>query len=248
MILSLLPLASWAWGNLGHQVVARVAQAQLDPKALAGVNRLLALEPGATLASVSTWADEHRGAGTARWHYVNLPKDSCSYEAARDCPGGQCVVEALHAQLGILSSDASDAARLLALKYVVHLFADVHQPLHAGHADDRGGNQYQIQVHGRGSNLHAYWDSGLILENAADADTLLARLRPDVVAVAASAVATVTDPAAAAQESCRIVATPGFYPPRKLPAAYVETYRPVMQQRLALAGARLAAALNAAFR
>ncbi|MDP3134997.1 MAG: S1/P1 nuclease, partial [Burkholderiaceae bacterium] len=214
----------------------------------AGVNRLLAMEPGATLASVSTWADEHRGASTARWHYVNLPKESCSYDAGRDCPGGQCVVEAIHAQLRILSSDASDASRLLALKYVVHLFADVHQPLHAGHAEDRGGNQYQIQAQGRGSNLHAYWDSGLILEGAADADALLARLRSDVASVAASPAAAVTDPAAAARESCQIVAAQGFYPPRKLPPAYVETYQPVMQQRLALAGARLAAALNAAFR
>lgn len=248
LVLSLSPLSAGAWGNLGHQAVARIAQAQLSPKAMAGVNRLLALEPGATLASVSTWADEHRGASTARWHYVNLPKETCSYEAARDCPDGQCVVEAIPAQLRILSSEASDAARLLALKYVVHLFADVHQPLHAGHAEDRGGNQYQIQAQGRGSNLHAYWDSGLILESAADVDTLLARLRADVAAATASSASAVTDPAVAARESCQIVAAQGFYPPRKLPAAYVETYQPVMQQRLALAGLRLAAALNAAFK
>jgi hypothetical protein len=66
------------------------------------VARLLALEPGATLASISTYADENRIGGTAPWHYVNLPKDSCTYQAERDCPNGQCVIAAIDARLGVL--------------------------------------------------------------------------------------------------------------------------------------------------
>jgi hypothetical protein len=57
-----------AWGSEGHQVVALIAQAQLNPKVRTEVEHLLALEPGATLVSISTWADEHRNPATAPWH------------------------------------------------------------------------------------------------------------------------------------------------------------------------------------
>ena len=62
-----------AWGTQGHHIVANLAAAQLSVKAKMEVDRLLATEPGATLASISTWADETRNGTTARWHYVNLP-------------------------------------------------------------------------------------------------------------------------------------------------------------------------------
>lgn len=67
-----------AWGSEGHQVVASLADVQLTTKAQAEVLRLLAQEPRATLASISTWADEHRSPTTAAWHYVNFPKDTCT--------------------------------------------------------------------------------------------------------------------------------------------------------------------------
>ena len=162
LILVLLPTAVQAWGGQGHQVVANLAQAQLSAKAKLAVVRLLALEPGETLASISTWADEHRSPATAAWHYINFPKNSCSYSAERDCPDGQCVVAAIDRQRDILASTATDEVRLRALKYLVHLVADVHQPLHAGYGEDRGGNSYQLQAFMRGTNLHAFWDSGLI--------------------------------------------------------------------------------------
>ena len=156
------PLRVMAWGAQGHQVVATIALARLSAPARAEVDRLLSLEPGATLASIATWADENRDPPTASWHYVNFPRNSCRYDAKRDCPDGQCVVEAINRQAEVLASRAPDRERLLALKYVVHFVADVHQPLHAGHADDRGGNTYQLRAFGDGTNLHALWDFGLI--------------------------------------------------------------------------------------
>lgn len=226
-----------AWGTEGHQVIATLAERQLTPAARAGVHRLLALEPGATLVSISTWADEHRSPQTAAWHYVNLPRGDCMYEAERDCPDGRCVVAAIERQSKVLASKAPDELRFAALKYLVHLVADVHQPLHAGYQDDRGGNTYQLQAFGRGTNLHTVWDSGLIKHLDEDVDTLAARLgqgrshRPWTAAQAA-------------QESCSIVASAGFYPGRHLDAVYLERFTQVMETRLALAGARLAELLN----
>ena len=159
------PLSAGAWGGDGHRIVAELAGRQLSVPAKAEVDRLLALESGATMASVSTWADESRSPSTSAWHYVNLPRDgsaACTYDADRSCIDGHCVVDAMERQAAVLSSKAPDAARLKALKYLIHFVADVHQPLHGGFADDRGGNQFQVQAFGKGTNLHALWDSGLI--------------------------------------------------------------------------------------
>ena len=230
-----------AWGAQGHTVVASLAWQGLQPKARQEVTRLLALEPGQTLESVATWADEHRSAATGVWHYVNFPRGSCNYEPLRDCPDGKCVVAAIARQQAVFASHASDGERLKALKYLVHLVADVHQPLHAGYADDRGGNQFQLRAFMRGSNLHALWDSGLLRQMELDNTALVAVLQSIPLAADGKNLNVVH----MAQESCRVVAMAGFYPQGELSEAYVQRFAPVVQQRLALAGARLAAMLNA---
>ena len=252
LVLSAAPNPARAWGTQGHQVVANLAQAQLTAKTKREVDRLLSLEPGQTLASISTWADEHRSPATAAWHYINFPKSSCTYSAERDCPDGQCVVAAIDRQRDILASTATDEVRLRALKYLVHLVADVHQPLHAGYGEDRGGNSYQLQAFMRGTNLHAFWDSGLIRALDQDTEVMTARLASSIVSTARRqelerAGGSVTFNAAqAAEESCRIVGQPGFYPGRLVDQAYVQRFTPIMEQRLQMAGARLAVLINLA--
>ena len=236
----LLPAHAIAWGSLGHQVIANIAYSQLGPKGRIEVDRLLALEPGATLVSISTWADEHRNPATAPWHYVNFPRGNCKFEPARDCPDGRCVVGAIEKQVAILGSGVDDEKRLLALKYLVHFVGDVHQPLHAGYAEDRGGNSYQLQAFMKGSNLHAVWDSGLIRNLNEDESVLSKRLlsKPSPTETAK------WNAAQAAEESCQIVGQPGFYPDRLVDTDYIEKFTPVMEARLVQAGRRLAALLN----
>ena len=237
------PLPVGAWGGDGHRIVAELAERQLSAPARAEVDRLLALEPGATMASVSMWADESRSPSTSAWHYVNLPSEgaaACKYDADRSCIDGHCVVDAIERQAAVLSSKAPDAARLKALKYVVHFVADVHQPLHGGFAEDRGGNQFQVQAFGKGTNLHALWDSGLIDHWPGGAPALLEE---------AGAVKDPADsgkaPGSWAEESCRIVAAEGFYPSgHKIDAGYPALWALVLKQQLAAAGKRLAAVLN----
>jgi len=157
------------------------------------------------------------------------------------CPDGRCVVAVIDRQVKVLGSGSPDEQRLNALKYVVHFVGDVHQPLHAGYQDDRGGNQYQLQAFMRGSNLHAVWDTGLIKYLNEDADAMAVRLAGKVAAGQWTAVQ-------AAEESCRIVGTAGFYPGRLVDGAYIEQFTPVMEGRLGLAGARLAEVLNRVMR
>lgn len=227
LLLSAAPNPARAWGTQGHQVVANLAQAQLSAKAKRAVERLLAVE--------------HRSPATAAWHYINFPKNSCSYSAERDCPDGQCVVAAIDRQRDILASNAADEVRLRALKYLVHLVADVHQPLQAGYGEDRGGNSYQLQAFMRGTNLHAFWDSGLIRALDQDTEVMTARLASSNASPARrqelERAGGTFNAAQAAEESCRIVGQPGFYPGRLVDQAYIQRFTPIMEQRLQMAGA-----------
>ncbi len=243
LALSLLTAANaWSWGAQGHEVIAAVAWQRLTPPARQEVSRLLALEPGQTLVSIATWADEHRSPATGVWHYVNFPRSSCNYDPVRDCPDGRCVVAAIAHQRAVLASQADDAQRLKALKYLVHLVGDVHQPLHAGYQDDRGGNRFQLQAWMHARNLHAVWDSGLLRSMDLDNEAVASLLEAMPVASHAPDV----DPVHMAQESCRIVGQPGFYPDAGVNTAYTQRFTPVLRQRLGLAATRLAAMINAA--
>lgn len=243
-----LPLSCQAWGKLGHEIVASMSYELLAPQAKAEVDRLLALEPGSSLKSIASWADDNRDPITAKWHYVNLPRGGCTYIEQRDCPGGDCVVKALQDQLDVLKSGGSDTNRLLALKYVVHFMTDIHQPLHAGHADDRGGNQYQLSVLMQGTNLHAFWDYGMMALVSQDPVTWIARLKQSGQSQSTQGQlfkkVQSLNPVDIAQESCRIVARPDFYPPHKVNEDYVKTFTPVMESQMVSAVSRLARVLN----
>ncbi|HEX2012186.1 MAG TPA: S1/P1 nuclease [Roseateles sp.] len=248
LALSLSSLAGTvqAWGFEGHRMVASLAEARLSPKARSEVQRLLAQEPGATLASISTWADEIRSPRSGRWHYINFPRGGCRYEKPRDCPTGACIVEALEAQVALLGSDAGDDQRLAALKYVVHLIGDVHQPLHAGYGEDKGGNLFQLRLLGKGRNLHSVWDTGMIMAHAGGPAALAAEIGARLPREAKAQA-----PAAArwAEESCRLVEAEGFYPAsHKIDERYLQEHEATLKARLGLAALRLAAVLNGALR
>ncbi len=104
LALALFALPVAAWGPLGHRLVAALARDELDPAAQAEITTLLAGEPDPTLAGVATWADELRAndpdasSRPRAWHYVNLGETGCTYDAARDCQDGDCVVGAIGAQ------------------------------------------------------------------------------------------------------------------------------------------------------
>ena len=249
-----VPSTVHAWGFQGHRLVGRIAEARLTPGARTEVDRLLAAEPEPTLAGVAPWADQLRSADprlgkrTAGWHYVNIAEDGCHYQAAKHCPDGNCVVEALKAQTAILGdSTRSDAERTQALKFVVHFVGDIHQPMHAGYGRDKGGNDFQVQYNNRGSNLHSLWDSGMLNARRLDDDGYATVLQSLPKPKLARRVNLARDADAWAGASCRIAVGHGVYPSsRKLGDDYTAHYRPVAEAQLRLAGERLALVLNGA--
>lgn len=234
------------WGGQGHRLIANIADAHLSPTARAEVARLLQGEPEPSLAGVSTWADTIRDDEAWRWtapmHYVKFDDSTCVYDAERACRDDLCVVGAIERYSRVLADRTlPDEARLEALKFLVHFIGDVHQPLHAGHRPDRGGNDFQVNIAGEGTNLHAVWDRRVLPpESLEPAQHLPAR---------EAAVGTLPDAGSAEQwasESCRLTASKGFYPdkPGRLPQGYLDRVAPMAAERANLAAKRLAVRLN----
>ena len=242
-----LPMLAHAWGPTGHRMVAELAQGQLKPATLAQAQRLIG---GQSLAEVATWADDLRhdksrrafGRATAPLHYVNFGGPDCRYSAARDCPGGRCVIAAIERYAGVLGDRSrSDTERAEAMRFVVHLVADAHQPLHAGYRADRGGNRYQVQLNGRGSNLHSVWDSPVLASRKLGWPRYARELARSPLPVASGSAA------GWAEESCRATRDDGIYPEQhRIDARYLARMRPLAERRVRSAAARLAALLERA--
>jgi hypothetical protein len=246
--------AAQAWGPLGHSVVAELAQRHLSPAAKAEVEHLLALDHTTSLADIASWPDEIRNdpkqqdlwKQTRGLHYIDFQGD-CIYTPPRDCKDGQCVVEAIPHYIAILGDRSqSDETRLQALKFVVHFIGDIHQPLHANYQEDAGGNKYQVQFQGQGTNLHRVWDSGLLGTRKMDWKAYAAMLDSEGVEPLPPSMAPYDNAAAQwAQESCQITRT--IYPSNhKIDQAYIDAELPVADNRLREAGRRLAEVLNLA--
>lgn len=236
------------WGQSGHRIVARTAALQLSSRATREVRRLL---QGASLAAVSTWADDVRAErpATGPRHYVNIPVWDGTWRSTL-CPRDECVIGTLVAQQKILADRARPRAeREEALKWVVHLVGDLHMPLHVGDRGDRGGNDVKLQFGGRQTNLHSLWDTGMIGASGHGEEGYVVMLRDrirhrgDLRQIASGSV---LDWAMESHAAARDVAYP--FLPRSLviDQVYVDIARPILEDRLLRASVRLAAMLEQA--
>ncbi|KMP12093.1 hypothetical protein UZ36_02010 [Candidatus Nitromaritima sp. SCGC AAA799-C22] len=154
------PAHAPAWGPDAHRIVGMIADRNL---VLEVRNKIRQDFNITSLANVANWADHVRDQRSqGRWHYANVREGERAYVRERDCPQGDCVVEKVREFSKALSEDSLRHERIESVKYLVHLVADLHQPLHLGNKKDRGGNKIQIVHRGETTNLHALWDSGLV--------------------------------------------------------------------------------------
>ncbi|WP_298343155.1 S1/P1 nuclease [uncultured Algibacter sp.] len=150
------------WGQTGHRVVGKIADIYLKGKAKREVRRLLKRK---SLAFVSTFADEIKADKRYNkfytWHYINMPLDS-NYEDSKKNPKGDLVTGIAYCTKIIKDDKSTDDDKSFYLKLLIHLIGDLHQPMHIGLEEDRGGNDFKVQWHYEDSNLHRVWDSGMI--------------------------------------------------------------------------------------
>jgi S1/P1 Nuclease len=264
----LWPFAAFAWGQEGHSIIAEIAQRRLTREAPAIMSRIHnILEPGASLASIASWADTYRDEdpGTYNWHFADIPIKDDSYDAARDCKRtskGDCIV----AELDRLRNDVrckKGEEQKMALMFAVHFIGDIHQPLHTV-LDELGGNTIDVTafMHGArckidcrmtpvGANLHFVWDTTLITMTTWDWGSYVTRLErgwlagpdahsPGIDAGTPDQWANATHKVA--QDVWKL--TPSY---RILDEPYYDTVLPVLDQQLGLAALRLARFLKEAF-
>jgi hypothetical protein len=156
-------LPALAWGPEGHNLVARIAEAQLTPVAHARVIEILG--PNVSMASISSWPDQIRRQRqeTSHWHYVDIPINQSRFDFARDCAKDDCVVAQIGLEAAALRNPATPAKeRREALMFLIHFIGDMHQPLHSSDKDDKGGNDTHVVFFDRPTNLHSVWDGGLL--------------------------------------------------------------------------------------
>jgi hypothetical protein len=150
------------WSKTGHRVTGEVAQKYLTRKAKKAIDKLL---DGQSLAEASTFGDEIKADRSYRefsaLHYVNFPLDK-KYGEETPSESGDLVTGINKCVAVIKDAKSSRADKVFYLKFLVHLVGDLHQPMHVGRLEDKGGNDIQVQWFGRGSNLHRVWDSNMI--------------------------------------------------------------------------------------
>jgi len=249
------PARVQAWGGQGHRLVAQIAAERLTAVARQNVAWLLGPE---TLADVSSWADRYVDGNyqTFYWHFVNIPPDATSYDRDRDClvqptvvvgtradRWRDCAVDRiLYTEARLADTTLDRADRAIALKFLVHVVGDLHQPFHALGVE-RGGNGIPVSVFGVQGNLHGAWDSALMAHAGLDDGPYLVKLDEEIRRNAWDA-RSAEVPAEWAMQS-RDLAKAALLPPQGIvDEAYYRVQIQVVEERVAFAGLRLAAVLN----
>ena len=161
-----LPIEAAAWGMTGHRVVGEVASTYLSSKARKNVHRILGAE---SLAMASNWPDFIKSDSTynymGSWHYVNLPGglDKNGVYQFLKTEKEPNVYNQIDAMVALLKNKQSTASQQkMALRVLIHLVGDVHQPMHTARKEDLGGNRVYLAWFNERSNLHKIWDESVV--------------------------------------------------------------------------------------
>lgn len=161
-----LPFCSMAWGVLGHRIVGQIADSYLTKNTKREIFKILGNE---SVAMTSNWPDFIKSDPSYKyldvWHYINLRSglsetDLKNYLAADTVTDAYTKLNWLTAQLK--NKELEQDKKVLYLRLLIHIVGDIHQPLHIGRAEDRGGNGVKVNWFKDPSNLHTVWDTKLI--------------------------------------------------------------------------------------
>lgn len=166
-----------AWGANGHRIIAAIAEERVAPSTRDAIEALIGPE---SLVDVSTWADDVKSDPAwdfaSPWHYVSVPDGADPADVAPVEEGD--ILRAIGIQAALLADRSLErGARAEALRFVVHFVGDMHQPLHVGRLEDRGGNRVEVTFFGETRNLHWVWDTGILASQHLSYTEYTAKLR-----------------------------------------------------------------------
>jgi S1/P1 Nuclease len=233
---------SLAWGPTGHRVTGWIAEQHISKKVKKELARIL---DDQSLAMASTWMDEIRSDSsydyTSDWHWVTIP-EGLTYQQSEKNKNGDLLqtIERLTSALKSKSLTTSEEREYL--KMLIHLIGDIHQPLHVGGGNDRGGNDIKVTWFRRQSNLHRVWDSDMIDDTRLSYTELAASLeKPDAATVSSWQK---SDIYSWAKESMRYRERVYRYGRGDLGYKYAYENFHIVRHRLLQAGIRIAGVLN----
>lgn len=239
----------FAWGQTGHRVSGEIAETYLSAKAKRQIKKLY---PNKSLAEISTLMDQMRSHPSkfwqktaSPWHYVTVPEGT-EYHLDHAPSEGDAFTALQTYTVTLEDPKASMQEKRIALLIIVHLIGDLHQPLHAGNGNDRGGNDVKVEFFWEKSNLHRVWDSGMIdqqqLSYTEWTTWLGQKMTPNMVNEWRA-----TDPAIWIKESAEL--RDGLYPEDdKVSWQYQYQHLSTVKTRLQMAGVRIAVYLNEVFK
>jgi hypothetical protein len=244
-----LSASAWGYGPTGHIIVGDIAMSYLCDSARSQVAFLLGEE---RLGGASRWPDwigrDPEWVKSRPWHFINVG-DQKTVESALGNPEGNVLWAIGHFEDELSDTSLPLQRRSEALKFLTHFIADLHQPLHVGRAEDRGGNEIDVIVRGKRSNLHQLWDAEFLL--GMEGGKLAAKVnRVSRLTRGRELEWWPSSELDWARESKEFRPQVYAFPPSAdgqpvtLSLAYLVSARTISQQRLAQAGVRLGQKLN----
>lgn len=166
VVLAYLPFTAGAWGMLGHRIVGEIADLHINAKTRKSIQQILGSE---SIAMSANWADFIKSDTSynylSSWHYVNLPANASKSDVFSflDNQTEPNIYNKTSEMIAVLKNAKSTLAqKQLALRLLIHLVGDLHQPMHTARKEDLGGNKIQLSWFGERTNLHRVWDENLI--------------------------------------------------------------------------------------
>jgi hypothetical protein len=155
-----ISLSAYSWGERGHKIVALIAKKCLEKRIIDSVQFYLGRM---SFKEASVWMDVVRQDNTYNymkpWHYINIERQAVYVKSEEENVVNELekVISALKNKKALSKSEIA-----LNLRILFHLVGDLHQPLHAGYGEDKGGNEIDVDFLGEPSNLHKVWDTEII--------------------------------------------------------------------------------------
>jgi len=149
-----------AWGDKAHKIVAAIAKGQMSEEMRAKIDKYLA---GTSWESAACWMDEvyndKRYEYMKAWHFTTLAKDKMYVKVSE--PN---LMNQLEDCINILKKRDLLPTQMVkeAIEMLLHLVADIHQPLHNGYPEDKNGTMVGLKYNGQPTDLHAFWDDTII--------------------------------------------------------------------------------------
>ncbi len=231
----------YAWSREGHHMVAEIAYQLLSNSAK---EKLKAYLGNTSIEDAATWLDEQRGGNNqfkylTTTHYINIEKGGKIDPFQK----GNIYTE-LNTVISELEKGTSPTDLKLNLMILIHLVGDVHQPLHDGYGNDKGGNSINVSLFGKQTNLHSAWDGAIINHEHITRQTIMANYSK----LSATQIAGLKTENVAnwINESRTYLPQIYSFSNSTLDEAYVQKAAPIIEDQILKAGIRLSAILEKA--